>query len=128
MTYIYRTLIVPAEHAPLARSLAAHLAGPPGDGMWITPLAPIVGGDISHYVSSGPVGAEFGPMLTDAAALHAAVTAATDTGMQVPQGTGLTLADCEALVAGSIIVDLADEGPFETFDRLGLVMVSENPE
>ena len=128
MTYIYRTLIVPAEHAPLARSLAAHLAGPPGDGMWITPLAPIVGGDISHYVSSGPVGAEFGPMLTDAAALHAAVTAATDTGMQVPQGTGLTLADCEALVAGSIIVDLADEGPFETFDRLGLVMVSESPE
>lgn len=68
--------------------------------------------------------------VTDAAALHAAVTAATDTGMEVPQGTGLTLADCEALVAGSIIVDLADEGPFETFDRLGLglVMVSENPE
>lgn len=26
------------------------------------------------------------------------------------------------------VVDLADEGPFETFDRLGLVMVSENPE
>ena len=27
-----------------------------------------------------------------------------------------------------IIVDLAYEGPFETFDRLGLVMVSESPE
>ena len=123
MTYIYRTMIVPAEHAPLARSLAAHLAGPPGDGMWVVGLSEDGSGEPSHYVSSGPVGAEFAPMLTDAAALHAAVTAATDTGMQVPQGTGLTLADCEALVTGSIIVDLADEGPFETFDRLGLVLV-----
>ena len=133
MTYIHRTLIVPAEHAPLARSLAAHLAGPPGDGMWITPLAPIVGGDISHYVSSGPVGAEFGPMLTDADALWGAVQAATETGMESPMSgpsgaRSVTRDDCEALVSGSIIVDLADEGPFETFDRLGLVMASENPE
>lgn len=126
--YIHRTMIVPAEHAPLARSLAAHLAGPPGDGMWVAGLSEDGSEPATHYVSSGPVGAEFAPMLTDAAALHAAVTAATDTGMEVPQGTGLTLDDCEALVAGSIVVDLADEGPFETFDRLGLVMVSENPE
>lgn len=128
MTYVHRTMIVPAEHAPLARSLAAHLAGPPGDGMWVVGLSADGQEPATHYVSSGPVGAEFAPMLTDAAALHTAVTAATDTGMEVPQGTGLTLADCEALVAGSVVVDLADEGPFETFDRLGMVLVSENPE
>ena len=128
MTYIHRTMIVPAEHAPLARSLAAHLAGPPGDGMWVVGLSEDGSEPATHYVSSGPVGAEFGPMLTDAEALWGAVQAATQTGMEVPQGTGLTLNDCEALVAGSVVVDLADEGPFETFDRLGLVMVSENPE
>lgn len=121
-TYIYRTMVVHKDHVLLARSLAEHLAGESAKGMWITPLAPIVGGDISHYVSSGPVGAEFGPMLTDAAALHAAVTAAIDTGMSVPQSTGLTLADCEALVESSEVVDLADEGPHDTFVRLGLTL------
>lgn len=42
----------------------------------------------------------------------------------------LTPEAAQAILAreSSIIVDLADEGPFETFDRLGLVMVSENPE
>lgn len=123
MTYIYRTMIVPAEHAPLARSLAAHLAGPPGDGMWLTGLSEDGNEPATHYVSSGPVGAEFGPMLTDAEALHAAVTAAIDTGMSVPQNTGLTLADCEALVESSEVVDLAEEGPHNTFVRLGLKLV-----
>lgn len=123
MTYIFRTVIVPAEHAPLARSLAAHLAGPPAEGMWVVGLSEDGSEPATHYVSSGAVAAEFGPMLTDAAALHAAVTAATDTGMQVPQGTGLTLADCEALVESSEVVDLADEGPHVTFVRLGLKLV-----
>lgn len=128
MSYIKRTLIVTAQHVPLARSLAAHLAGPPGDGMWLTGLSADGQEPATHYVSSGPVGAEFGPMLTDAAALHGAVTAALDTGMQVPQSTGVTLADCEALVESSTVVDLADESPHETFARLGLQIRSENPD
>lgn len=128
--YIYRTMIVPAEHAPLARSLAAHLAGPPGDGMWVVGLSEDGSEPATHYVSSGPVGAEFGPMLTDADALWGAVQAATETGMESPMSgpsgvRAVTQADCEALVASSEVVDLADEGPFETFDRLGLMLVSE---
>ena len=35
----------------------------------------------------------------------------------------LALADCEDLVADSIIVDIADEGPHDTFVRLGLKLV-----
>src|SRR5699024_4999207 len=58
MTYIHRTMVVPAEHAPLARSLAAHLAGPPGDGMWVVGLSEDGSEPATHYVSSGPVGAE----------------------------------------------------------------------
>lgn len=123
MSYINVTMILPADLAPLARSLAAHLAGPPGDGMWIVGLSPNGQEPSTHYVSSGPVGAQFGPMLTDPAALHAAVTAATDTGMEVPQGVGVTLADCEALIASSIVVDLEDETPRDTFSRVGLALV-----
>ena len=41
----------------------------------------------------------------------------------------LTPEAAKAILAreSSIIVDLADEGPFETFDRLGLMLVSESP-
>src|SRR5690625_474425 len=130
MTYIHRTLIVPAEHAPLARSLAAHLAGPPGDGMWVVGLSEDGSEPATHYVSSGPVGAEFAPMLTDADALWGAVQAATETGTESPMSgpsgaRSVTQDDCEALVADSIVVDLADEGPFDTFTRLGLQLVQE---
>lgn len=55
-------------------------------------------------------------------------TLAADTGMEVPQGTGLTLADCEALVGAAEVVGLDHEGPFETFARLGLALVQEPEE
>lgn len=130
MTYIYRTMILPAEHAPLARSLAAHLAGPPGDGMWVVGLSEDGTEPATHYVSSGPVGAEFGPLLTDSDALWGAVQAATAGGMESPMHNPVgapreaTMTDCEALVSAAEVVDLDEEGPFDTFARLGLVIVS----
>ena len=54
------------------------------------------------------------------------VSAGVEVGIALPHATPST--DCEALVDAAVVVDLADEGPFETFDRLGLVMVSENPD
>lgn len=48
--------------------------------------------------------------------------------MELPMGTtGVTLAGCEALVDAAEVVDLADEGPFDTFARLGL-RLSESPD
>lgn len=134
MTYIHRTLIVPAEHAPLARSLAAYLAGPPGEGMWLTGLSPDGTEPATHYVSSGPVGTEFEPLLTDADALWGAVQAATAGGMESPMHSPVgapreaTTADCEALVAAAEVVRLEDESPFDTFARLGLGLVQEPEE
>lgn len=132
--YVNVTMILPAEHAPLARALAAFLAGPPGDGMWLTGLSADGTEPATHYVSSGPVGAEFEPLLTDPAAMYAAVQAATEGGMESPLSSpegdprSVTQADCEALVAAAEVVRLEDEGPHDTFARIGLRLVSENPD
>ena len=129
MPYIYRTLVLPAEHAPLARALAAHLAGPPGEGMWVVGLSVDGTEPATHYVSSGPVGAEFEPVLTDADALWGAVQGATAAGMASPaNGPAVTQADCEALVRDAEVVDLDAEPVFDTFARLGLQLVSGDAE
>ena len=121
--YVNRTLILPAAHAPLARALAAHLAGPPGSGMWVTGLSTSGNAPATHYVSSGPVGAEFDAMLTDADALWGAVQMSAESGLKSVDA--ITRADCVALVEAAEVVDLDDEPVFETFDRLGLNIVSE---
>lgn len=134
MSYINVTMILPADLAPLARSLAAHLAGPPGDGMWLTGLSPDGSEPATHFVSSGPVGAEFEPLLTDSDALWGAVQSATAGGMESPMHSPVgapreaTMADCEALVAAAEVVRLEDEAPFDTFARLGLELVQEAEE
>lgn len=129
MTYINRTLILPAPHASLARALAAHLAGPPGDGMWTTGLSPDGTGEPTHYVSSGPVGVEFGAMLTNADALWGAVQAASATGMEQPANAhAITYEDCVALVESAEVVDLDEERPFDTFWRLELELIQETEE
>lgn len=127
--YVNRTMILPAANAPLARALAAHLAGPPGEGMWVVGLSADGTEPATHYVSSGDVAEEFGPLLTDADALWGAVQAAMQTGMAQPANApALTQATCEALVAAVEVVKLEDESPFDTFARLGLELVRETEE
>ena len=127
--YVNRTMILPAAHAPLARALAAHLAGPPGEGMWVVGLSADGTEPATHYVSSGPVATELAPLLTDAEALWGAVQAATAAGMASPaNGPAVTQADCEALVRDAEVVDLTDELPFDTFSRLNLQLVQEEPD
>ena len=127
--YVNRTLILPAAHAPLARALAAHLAGPPGEGMWVVGLSATGEAPATHYVSSGPVGAEFDAMLTDADALWGAVQMAQQTGMAGPaNGPAVTQADCESLVRDAEVVDLDAEPVFDTLARLGLQLVSGDAE
>ena len=121
--YVNRTLILPAAHAPLARALAAHLAGPPGDGMWVVGLSEDGSEPATHYVSSGPVGAEFDAMLTDADALWGAVQMSAESGLKSVDA--ITRADCVALVESAEVVDLDDETVFDTLWRLELEIVTE---
>ena len=62
-TEIYRCLIVPAGHAPLARSLAEVLAPVAGAGMWITPLSPTGHAPITHYFSAGNISTDLASLL-----------------------------------------------------------------
>ena len=123
--YVNRTLILPAAHAPLARALAAHLAGPPGEGMWVVGLSPTGEAPATHYVSSGPVGAEFDAMLTDADALWGAVQMSAESGLKSVDA--ITRADCVALVEAAEVVDLDAEPVFDTFARLGLRLSETQP-
>ena len=124
--YVNFTMVLPVAHAPLARALAAHLAGPPGEGMWVVGLSPTGEAPATHYVSSGPVGAEFDAMLTDADALWGAVQMSAESGLKSVDA--ITRADCVALVEAAEVVDLDAEPVFDTLARLGLQLVSGDAE
>jgi hypothetical protein len=110
MSEIMRTMIVPTALAPLARALAAGLS-PGGVGMFTAGLSPTGAEPWTHYVSSGYIKPQFGGVMQDATALHAACVAA---------GASVTLAQCQELVSQS---DVSGGDPFGAFERLGLKLV-----
>lgn len=111
MSDVFQTMVVTAEHAPLARAIAAAISPEGGQGMFAAALVPDSGPDDAqptHYVSTGKINPQFAPLLSNPAALHAAAIAA---------GVECTLAECEALVAES---DVTTDEPFAAFARLTL--------
>lgn len=112
-TYTFMTAVVKADTVTLARSLAAGLSGG-GTGMFTAGLSPTGEGTPTHYISTGYIGEEFLPLMTDAAALHEACSAA---------GSQVTLSQCEALVASSSV---SQDDPFTVMETLGLKLISEN--
>lgn len=127
----YRAIIIPAAHAPLARSLAAGLT-PAGAGMWTTPLRPVGStGEATHYVSAGEISNEFSVLLYNPGALHAAC---------VKAGAQVTREQIDALLAAAIVSDgfytyidaktgvemRVEEGPHALLARLDLELVTTN--
>ena len=108
---IFRTLIVTADSAPLAREIAASF-GPGGEGMWVTPLSADGQDPASHYISSGYIPEQFASLLTDATAVYQAA---------VVQGVICTLAEVEAVLATS---DISEDEPFAAMARLGLMIIN----
>jgi hypothetical protein len=111
MSWVQKTMILPASLQPLAQGLAAGLAGDSGAGMWTTGLSANGQAPASHYVSTGMIEDTFAAMLADPDAMFSAAQEA---------GASVTLAQCQALVSGS---DVSDEAPFDAFARLGLQLV-----
>lgn len=132
----FRTMIVTAADAPLARSLAAGIDPAHSSGMWTTALdsadAPTVP---THYISTGFVAEAF------ADALPLAEWAQTDEGAwertgylpgnaaSVAQRAGeadppivVTTEEVEALFLAS---DVTTEDPWVALGRLGLVLAQE---
>jgi hypothetical protein len=110
-----RTIIVRAADAPLARALAAGIAGPSGSGMFVVKFSATGAAPATHYVSSGLIQPQFAGLLADANAMYAAAQAA---------GATVTLAQCQALLANSTVQDAGAESALATIARLGLKAVS----
>lgn len=129
MADIFRTLIVTAADAPLARAISASF-GPGGVGMWTTGLSTDGGEPASHYVSTGYVPPEYAylvPCATWEMQSGQWVKTGETTGdpvalYQLAQQAGIacTQADIDALFANS---DVTEQEPFTAFGRLGLQIV-----
>lgn len=138
----FRTMIVPAADAPLARQLAAAIDPGSSSDMWITPLAPTPTAIIpTHYVSTGWVSETFAAPLPLAEWTYQATD---DTGASwIWVRTGYLPGNPDAVVAAAAALDpplmvteadvtalfaaadVTTEDPWVAFGRLGLVMVTD---
>lgn len=127
MSYIFRTIIVPAHFQALAQGLCEAAAeGDAGKGMFTTGLSADGTEPATHYVSSGPIAAEFGDLLplttfdeegvpTTRPGDVATVEAIADqAGITLPAGT------IAALFAA---IDVTEQEPFTVMARLGVQIV-----
>ena len=132
MSDMFRTLIVTADDAPLAREIAA--LSPGGSGMWITPLSADGAAPATHYVSTGLIPEGFAAvcpeqvyeldqdgnwvMISETPGDPAVVFTMCQQG-----GVQATAAQIDRLFADS---DVTAQDPFTAFSRLGLQMVQED--
>ena len=131
-TDVFRTMVVPAANAPLARQIAETVAPVAGLGMWQSMLSADGQEPVTHYVSTGYIGPEWEVLMPvqtweeidgvwtltdaypgDAVQLLAAIQAEDpDTTITLPQLVGL-FATC----------DVTMQDPWVAFQRLGLQIV-----
>lgn len=126
MSWQHRCMIVPAEHADLARVLCETLAGPGGAGMFTTALSATGDDPATHYISSGLIESDFADLLP-LIELPADADPVIHPGqpdliiqMATTQGMGVTFDEVLALLAA---VDVTDQDAFSALDRLGLQIV-----
>lgn len=133
MTDIFRTLILPADVAPLAQEIATTLSSG-GAGMWTTGLSASGVAPAAYFISTGYIPPEFAYMTPEQfweqnesgewvmvgedpgnpVAVYEACVAA---------GMTITLADVEGIYA---VADITAQDPFVAISRLG-VMIVEPP-
>lgn len=63
MSWIYRTLVVPAPLAEQVKGLCAILAGAAGESMFTTALSSTGSLPATHYISAGMISEEFASLL-----------------------------------------------------------------
>lgn len=120
MSHEARTIIVPAALVSSARNLGDCITSAAA-GMFATALSATGAAPASWYISSGVFAdAGFTTLLNDAVLMYQMAHAGA-----AAQGMTLTAtqADCDALVAQSVVVDIAVEGPFDTLSRLGMKII-----
>lgn len=131
MVDLFRTLVIAAQDATIARAIAAGF-GPGGVGMWTTPLNAAGTGAATHYISSGFIPAEFvslSPNATweqDEAGVWVRTDyypgdAATVAAYASQAGLQLTAAQVQGIFDRS---DVSDQQPFVAMGRLGLKIIN----
>ena len=127
---IFRTLIITATSAPLARTIAAAFGG--GIGMWTTPLSASGLDPATHYISTGYIPPEFAYMVPlqvweqDANGVWTLVS--TEPGDPVAVYNACvqaeipcTQSDIDAIYATA---DVTDQEPFVAMARLRLQIIN----
>jgi hypothetical protein len=134
VTEIFRTLILPAADAPLARQIASTLSPVGGSGMWTTGLSADGNDPATHYVSTGLIGPSF------AAIMPSQTYALDEQGRWVLTGSvrgqpAFVIAACAAadpplkLTAAQVQglmdrADISEQEPFVAFSRMGLKLIA----
>jgi bifunctional DNase/RNase len=125
MSWINRTMIVPAEHVDLARALAEGISGPAGAGMWTTGLSADGTEPATHYISAGLIEDTFAAPLplttytTDQDGNESSDTAPGNAAF-IADKAEAPLAVIESLLDA---VTVTDEPAAVTMARMGLVIV-----
>jgi hypothetical protein len=134
VTEIFRTLIVPAADAPLARQIALTLSPVGGSGMWTTGLSASGQEPATHFVSTGLIGPDFAMLVP------CTFWAVDESGDWVVTGSEPGNASLVVLACGAVdpplaltekqvqgIMDRADiseQEPFVAFSRMGLKLIA----
>lgn len=129
---IFRTLIIKADTADLAREIAATLS-PAGFGMWTTGLSPDGKLPATHYISTGYITEDFVYMVPQQIysqdesgdwQLIETLLGNPEAVTQVCSTNGLevTLDQVKAIFDTT---DVTDQDPFAALQRLGLSLISE---
>jgi hypothetical protein len=126
MSWLFRTMIVPATQVEYARSLSVAISGPSGDGMWTTGLSADGAEPATHYISSGYADEVFvallpltvfppeGDPVTEPGKPEETKIKAAEGGMST------TLTKIRALFSS---MDVTEQEPFTAMARLGLQLV-----
>lgn len=134
MREIFRTLIVPAADAPLARQIAVTLSPVGGSGMWTTGLSPSGKDPATHYVSTGLIGPDFAMLVP------CTFWAMDEDGDWIVTGSEPGNASLVVLACGAVDpplaltekqvqgvmdrADISDQEPFVAFSRMGLKLIA----
>ena len=128
----FRTMILPAPHVTLARSICATLAPSGGSAMFAVGLSPDGQAPATHYVSTGFIDEDFANLMPLVSWYeldgewhsHEVSPGSAETVVYLCAEAGLevALADVEALFLAS---DVTEQEPFVAFGRLGLQLVSD---
>jgi hypothetical protein len=131
---IFRTLIVPADQAPLARLIAATLDPVNCSDMFTTGLSPTGDEPATHYISSGGVGEGFAALVPFTVWAQEGdppewVEVSHDPGkpaktfeLCIQAGLEVTLEAIEVMYASA---DVTAENPWAAMARMGLQLVRQ---